>query len=171
MRRFRSLYGGGPLHAALMVGCFAFAGYLASLILHASNPWWIVVWFVGAIVAHDLVLLPLYSALDRVLWRRRATGKEPPVPWRNHVRVPVVISGTLLLITFPLVLRLSEPGYVRATGLHTSVYLGRWLLVTAAIFGASAFLYGARWARRATRERAVARRAAQAAAAAEAADH
>jgi hypothetical protein len=165
MRRFTSLYGESPLHAALMLGGFAFAGYLVSLILHAYQPWWIVAWFVGAIVAHDFVLLPLYSVLDRFLGRR-ATGQAPAVPWRNHVRVPFVISGTLFLVSFPLVLRLSEPGYVHATGLHTSVYLGRFLLVTACVFAASALVYVARRARFSARQRADVRRAARAAAAA-----
>ncbi len=49
----------------------------------------------------------------------------------NHVRVPAVISGLLLLITFPLVLRLSDRDYARASGLHESVYLLRWLLAVA----------------------------------------
>lgn len=170
MRRFTSLYGAGPLHAALMIGSFAFAGYLVSLILHATQPWWIMAWLVGAILAHDFVLLPLYSALDRVFLGRRSARKEPLVPWRNHVRVPFVISGTLFLVTFPLVLRLSEPGYVRATGLHTSIYLGRWFAVTASLFAASGLLYGARWTRRTTRERVDVRRASRAAAASESAE-
>jgi hypothetical protein len=145
MKRLTRLYGSGPLHAALMLGCFAFAGYLLSRILHASHPLWILVWLLAAIVAHDLVLFPLYAAVDRLVTSRRSSRqKAPVVSWRNHVRVPVVISGTLLLITFPLVLRLSEPGYVRATGLHTSLYLGRWLLVTACLFAGSGVLYGIR---------------------------
>jgi hypothetical protein len=174
MRRFTSLYGQGPLHAVLMLGCFAFAGYLVSIILNAYQPLWIVVWFVGAIVAHDFVLFPLYSILDRTFVGRRVGNKEPAIPWRNHVRVPFVISGTLLLVSFPLVLRLSEPGYVRATGLHTSVYLGRFLLIAGCIFGASALLYVARRARLSALQRAEVRRAdrearaARAAAAAEA---
>ena len=150
---FRRLYGAGPAHAVLMTAGFAFAGYLLTLILGASHPGWLLVWFVGAIVLHDLVFLPLYSALDRVLTssrRRESSSPQGPAPI-NHVRVPAVISGVLLLITFPLVLRLSDRAYATASGLHESVYLVRWLLVTAGLFAVSAVLYlvrRARWRRR-----------------------
>ncbi|HET6965590.1 MAG TPA: hypothetical protein VFH58_12515 [Acidimicrobiales bacterium] len=146
MRRLTRLYGAGPGHAVLMVGGFAFAGYLASRIVRASHPGWIAIWLAGAIVAHDLVLFPLYTLADRLYISRRGRrpGRPPGVPWRNHVRVPVVLAGLMLLITFPLVFRLSEPNYVVATGLHTSVYLGRWLAVSGAGFALSAVVYGAR---------------------------
>jgi hypothetical protein len=136
MRRFTSLYGAGPRHAVLMLGGFALAGYVASRILGASHPGWIVVWLIGAIVVHDFILFPLYAGLDR------ATTRRLPTVGRNYVRVPAVIAGMLLLVTFPLVLGLSETGYSRATGLHTSVYLGRWLAVTACLFAGSALVYG-----------------------------
>ena len=150
---FRQLYGAGPAHALLMTAGFVCAGYLLSLILRASHPGWLLVWFVGAIVLHDLVFLPLYSALDRVLTsgRRREVGSPQGPAWINHVRVPAVISGVLLLITFPLVLRLSDRAYATASGLHESVYLLRWLLITAGFFAVSAVLYvvrRARWRRR-----------------------
>ena len=107
---FRRLYGAGPAHAVLMTAGFAFAGYLLTLILGASHPGWLLLWFAGAIVLHDLVFLPLYSALDRALTsRRRGEFSAPQGPTSiNHVRVPAVISGVLLLITFPLVFRLSD---------------------------------------------------------------
>ncbi len=146
---FRRLYGAGPAHALLMTAAFAFAGYLLTRILGASHPGWLLLWLVGAIILHDLVFLPLYSALDRLLTRRRAgdvaVARGPT--WVNHVRVPAVISGVLLLVTFPLVLRLSDNDYARASGLHESVYLMRWLLVTAGLFALSAVLYVVRWAR------------------------
>ena len=146
---FHRLYGAGPAHALLMTAGFAFAGYLLTLILGASQPGWLLLWFVGAIVLHDLVFLPLYSALDRVIARRRradATAPRGPA-WVNHVRVPAVVSGVLLLVSFPLVLRLSDHAYATASGLHESVYLARWLLVTAGLFIVSALLYLVRWAR------------------------
>lgn len=151
MSRFRRLYGSGPIHALLMGGGFAFAGYLIALIFRSSEPLWILVWLAGAIVAHDLVLFPLYSALhaalDRINRRRRPGSRTATaVPLINHVRVPAMISGVLLLITFPLVLRLSEAKYAAATGLTTSVYLGRWIVITAVLFAGSAVLYaGRRW--------------------------
>ncbi len=151
---FRRLYGAGLAHALLMTAGFAFAGYLLTRILGSSHPGWLLLWFVGAIILHDLVFLPLYSALDRVLTsRRRGDVSAPQGPtWINHVRVPAVISGVLLLVTFPLVLRLSDHDYATASGLHESVYLARWLLVTAGLFAVSAVLYlvrRVRWRRRA----------------------
>ena len=138
-------YGSGPAHAALMVGSLAVAGYVGTRIVDVSQPEWIGIWLAGCIVGHDLVLYPLYTLADRlVASRRRPERPAPAVPWRNHVRAPVVISGLLLLITFPLVARLSERGYVSATGLHTSVYLGRWLAVSGATFTVSAAAYAAR---------------------------
>jgi len=149
---FRRLYGAGPAHAVLMTAGFGFAGYLLTRILGASHPGWILLWFVGAIVLHDLVFLPLYSALDRVLTSRREVSAPQGPTWVNHVRVPAVISGVLLLVTFPLVLRLSDHAYATASGLHESVYLMRWLLVTAGLFAISGVLYLVRrdrWRRRA----------------------
>ena len=143
MRLFRRLYRAGPAHALLMVGSFAFAGYVVDRIVHVYQPLWIAIWFGGAIVAHDLVLFPLYALADRVL-RLRAPRVRPGVPWVNHVRVPVVMSGILLLVSFPLVFRLSDRTYLAATGLHPTVYLVRWLLVSAGLFVASGVLYAVR---------------------------
>ena len=116
---FRRLYGAGPAHAVLMTASFAFAGYLLTLVLGASHPGWLFVWFVGAITLHDLVFVPLYSVLDRVLTARsrREVGPADGPTWINHVRVPAVIAGVLLLVTFPLVLRLSDRAYATASGL------------------------------------------------------
>jgi len=142
MTWFKRVYGAGPLHALLMTGCFAFSAYLVSRLLEVSDPGWIALWFAGAIVAHDLVLFPLYSALDRALSaRRRKPPRADAVPWVNHVRVPAVMCGILLLISFPLVFRLSNSSYVAATGLDTRVYLGRFLALSGGIFAFSGVLY------------------------------
>ncbi len=96
-------------------------------------------WFVGAALAHDLILLPLYSLADlsaRSVLRHRHQ-RTPAVPWITYLRVPALLSGLLLLVWFPLVLDLSEP-YPAATGLSEGVYLGRWLAITGVLFGASA---------------------------------
>jgi hypothetical protein len=146
VKRFTRLYGSNRLHALLLLGCFAFVGYVASRVLQVSHPGWIAIWLAGAIIAHDLVLFPAYTAIDRLLSdrHRRPPSSTTGVSWKNHVRVPAVICGILLLITFPLVLRLSNATYVEATGLNTSVYLGRWLLVSVCVFGASGLVYGLR---------------------------
>ncbi|KJS62260.1 hypothetical protein [Streptomyces rubellomurinus] len=131
-------YGAGPLHLLALLASLALTGFAVQRLL-AERPLAVAVWFVGAAVAHDLLLLPLYSLADlsarSVLRRRR--GPAPAVPWINHLRVPALLSGLLLLVWFPLVLDLSVP-YPGATGLSEGVYLGRWLAVTGALFGASA---------------------------------
>ncbi len=143
MTRFTRLYGSSPAHALGMLASFAFVAYIASRVIEVSHPGWIALWVIGAVLAHDMVLFPLYSALDRLVsgLRRRPTSKSPALRWQNHLRVPAVLSGVLLLVSFPLVFRLSDHAYAAATGLHTSVYLGRWLLVSACIFAASGLVY------------------------------
>ena len=81
---------------------------------------------------------------------RSASRTEPgavgiaPVPWINHVRVPVVISALLLVMFFPLIFRLSNPYYQDATGFNESVYLFNWLAVSGALFIGSAVAYAIR---------------------------
>ena len=64
MNRFSRWYGAGPLHLLTMLGCLALAGYAAAELL-PSNAVGILVWLVGAVVAHDLILFPLYTLADR----------------------------------------------------------------------------------------------------------
>ncbi|MEU4582249.1 hypothetical protein AB0F92_09185 [Kitasatospora aureofaciens] len=59
------------------------------------------------------------------------------MPWINYLRVPIFLSGVLLLVWFPLILDLSIP-YAGAARLPEDVYLGRWLAITAVLFAASA---------------------------------
>lgn len=125
MRRW---YGEGPLHLVLMAASFALAGY-AGVRLLAGDTWGVIVWFAGAALVHDLVLVPLYAGADR-LWCR-AAGRRPELV--NFVRVPVFLSGLLLLVWFPLITRQTER-YEGASGLSPDVFLGNWLLITAALF-------------------------------------
>ncbi|GGY86882.1 hypothetical protein GCM10010300_34010 [Streptomyces olivaceoviridis] len=153
MARFARWYGSGPLHLLVLIASFALTGY-AMVRLFAVQPWEVAIWFVGAAILHDLILLPLYSLADlsalSVLRHRAPAG--PTVPWINYLRVPAFLSGLLLLVWFPLVLRLAVP-YPGDTGLSDNVYLGRWLAITAVLFAASAaaFAVRLRGARRAGR--------------------
>lgn len=128
-----------PLLALL--ASFAVAGY-AGVRLLAGNPVGIGTWFVGSAVVHDLVLFPLYAGVDAALVtlvrRRPALATVAGVPWLNYLRVPVVISGLLLLVWSPLILRLSTDTYLSASGLSPQPYLARWLAVTAVLFAISA---------------------------------
>ncbi|GHF82760.1 hypothetical protein [Streptomyces thermodiastaticus] len=144
MGRFVRWYGSGPLHLLVLIASFALTGY-AMVRLFALRPLGVVIWFVGAAVVHDLILLPLYSLADRsaqAVLRHRAT-RMPHPPWINHLRVPAFLSGVLLLVWFPLVFALSRP-YPGATGLSIDVYLGRWLAITAVLFLASAVAFAVR---------------------------
>jgi hypothetical protein len=100
----------------------------------------ILVWLALSAVVHDLVLLPLYGLLDR--FGRRAAG-----PAVNYVRAPALVSGLLLLVFFPVISGKGEPSFTRASGLSYDGYLGRWLLITAALFALSLAAYLVRGSR------------------------
>jgi len=152
MARFSKLYGAGPLHLLSALASFAVAGYAALRIRDLGAPGSVAVWFVGAIIVHDLVLLPLYSLVERVAARvTRATARParagaPPPPGAlalNHLRVPAMIAALLFVLFFPSILGRNE-GYAGASGLDTDVYLGRWLALTGALFVLSGLLYAVR---------------------------
>ncbi|MFF7601467.1 hypothetical protein [Streptomyces mirabilis] len=144
MARIVRWYGSGPLHLLVLIASFALTGY-AMVRLFAVRPWEVAIWFVGAAILHDLILLPLYSLADlsalSVLRHRAPDG--PTVPWINYLRVPAFLSGLLLLVWFPLVFRLAVP-YPGDTGLSDSVYLGRWLAITGVLFAGSAVAFAMR---------------------------
>jgi len=159
--RARKAYGAHPLHLLTLMASFALVGYAISLLgvgsLWNDRVWWqsIIVWFLGAIVLHDLVLFPFYALADRSLgagWRAvtgRASRATPNVPARNYVRLPVMASGLLLLLFFPGIIRQGSVTYRNATGLTQEPYLARWLALTGVFFGVSAVAYGARtWSMR-----------------------
>jgi hypothetical protein len=142
--RTRRLYGAHPVQLALLVACFAVAGYVLHLVgLHALwNPdtWWksIAVWFVGAAVAHDLVLFPVFAGADRVVSslsaRLARRGRSTPtVPVVNYLRVPLLACGLVTLMFLPGIIRQGSAAYTRANGQTQEPFLGRWLLLCAAI--------------------------------------
>ncbi len=127
-----------PLLALL--ASFAVAGY-AGVRLLAGDPVGVGAWFVGSAVVHDLVLFPLYAGADAalvmLLRRRPALATVAGVPWLNYLRVPAVISGLLLLVWSPLILRVPTV-YSEASGLSAQPFLPRWLTVTVVLFAISA---------------------------------
>lgn len=145
-------YGAGPLHLLCLPAGLAFAGYLVWTVLPAPDSTRILIWVAGAAVAHDLLLWPLYTVADRAATTLHAGARRRwPVPWINHVRVPAFLSAVTLAVSFPLVLRRSEPAYHAATGLTEHPYLARWLLLTGSTFVASALIYAIRLLRTARR--------------------
>jgi hypothetical protein len=73
-----------------------------------------------------------------------ATAGVAGPPLINYVRIPVAFSLLLLMVFFPLILRLSQPQYHRASGLSTQPYLWRWLAITGVMFAISAVTYALR---------------------------
>lgn len=151
MTWFRARYGSNPLHLLSILACFALAAYAALQASKGPLPLRMLVWFVAALLAHDLVLFPVYALADRLLVRFRRQPAGVPDGSVNWVRVPALLSGILLLISLPLVLRQGEGSYRAASGLGESPYLGRWLVLTAVLFAGSGLLLVLRslWRRRA----------------------
>lgn len=148
MTAFRRFYGASPLHLAAVIASTAVAAYaLVQALDVVADPQRLVRWLLGAIVAHDLVLYPLV-ALVGVL----ATAAIAPSAHRsrlrvaalNHVRVPALFSGLLLLVWFPLIASKAPRTFMRSTGLDVDVYLGRWLVTTAILFAGSALVFALR---------------------------
>ena len=153
-RRFRYEYGSGPLHLVAVVASFALASYALLQILDQPRAIDFVLWFGAAVVAHDLVLLPVYSLMALIAYRGLDVASAEPVRVAalNHVRLPALLSGLTLLVWFPLILGLSER-YERATALSIEPYLGRWLLLTGAAFALSAVVFAVRVRRLRARRR------------------
>ncbi|WP_327191509.1 hypothetical protein [Streptomyces xinghaiensis] len=153
MRRLPPLRAGEPLwYPPLLLCSFALTAYAGTRLLGGGDPLGVVLWVVGAALLHDLVLLPLYTAADRAVGAlpppRRRSGADdaapdaarPRAPYRpgiNHLRIPALLSGLLLLVWWPLV---SGPParFERSTGLSADGFTERWLLMTAALFAVSA---------------------------------
>ena len=144
MRRITRWYGASPLHLLALLACFALAGY-AAFELVPSRPVGIAVWFVGAVVGHDIVLMPLYSIADRSVFEaiRHSRPNLPTVPWINYLRVPLGLSALLFLVWSPLILRLTTH-YQLSTTLSPDPYVWHWLAVTGALFLLSAIAYAFR---------------------------
>jgi hypothetical protein len=144
VRRLLRWYGANPLHLLALLGCFALAGYAAARLV-PPNPLGVAIWFVGAVVGHDLVLMPLYALADwsaAAVIRHRAV-RFPDIPWINYLRVPAAMSGLLFLVWFPLILRL-RTRYQASTTLSPDPFLWHWLGVTGALFLLSAVAFAVR---------------------------
>jgi hypothetical protein len=146
---FHDVYGSYPLHLLTMAAGFALLGYIVATIkpmtLWNPHSWWqsIAVWFAAAVIAHDLLLFPIYALADRILWAR--AGRRPvrhlPVSVRNYLRIPALGSGLTLLVFLPGIIRQGASTYLAATGQTQQPFLGRWLLLSAAMFLTSAIVY------------------------------
>ncbi|WP_307805541.1 hypothetical protein [Streptomyces spirodelae] len=126
--RLRRLVG-SPLQIVLLLASFVLTGYAGARLL--ADDWFgVAVWFVGAALLHDLVLLPLYSLADRL---PRLTGR-----YVNHLRIPALLSLLLLLVYLPLITGPADR-YAKLTGRPegNNGYALHWLWVTVALFALS----------------------------------
>ena len=140
MGRVAQTYGAHPLHLVSLLLSFAVAGY-AALQLFATNLVGVAVWFLGAAILHDLLVLPGYLLVDRLVrGGPRPAQPNRARPWANHVRIPLALSALLLLVFLPSILRLSD-GFEATTTLSPDGYAWRWLVVSAALFTLSGVAY------------------------------
>jgi len=157
MSRFRFEYGAGPFHLLVALASLAVAGWGVAQIFGAiANTTGLLLWLFGSIVVHDLLALPLYSALGALAAGGLARGMPPSrlrIAALNHLRVPVLLAGLMLLVWFPLVLERSPGGFESANGLSTDPYLERWLGLTAVLLVGSAVLFALRARRLRGRDR------------------
>jgi hypothetical protein len=165
LKRFRGLYGAGPLHLLALLASFAIAA--AAVIGWFERPRVVVnvlEWFVAAIVIHDLVLLPLYSLLDRIacggLGKRGVRAQHAAAPElvnpTPYLRIPAILSGLLLAAFFPVIFGLGHQTELSASGIAESGYLARWLLATGVLFAVSGVVYAVAVARARARTESIA---------------
>ncbi len=141
-RRRPRLYGASAWHLLALLGCFALTGYAVSRLWDNPALLRITLWFVGAAVVWDLVAGPVIALLDRMLLPLRSRPRR--VGLLNHVRVPALLSGLLLVVWAPVILQRSEQTFRVKAGLGQDPYLGRWLVITAVLFTVSAVAYAIR---------------------------
>ncbi|MGI8624915.1 MAG: hypothetical protein ACR2NB_15865 [Solirubrobacteraceae bacterium] len=130
----RRLYGSSPLHLIGNLLAFALAGYAIAQILGIRSSGNAIVWLVGAILLHDVVLWPIYSGAD-TLGQRLLGGAV------NYVRVPLGLSLMLALAFAATLSNKGENVYHRVSGLSWDGYVLRWLVVSAALFVVSGVVY------------------------------
>jgi hypothetical protein len=145
--RFRYEYGAQPLHLLAMATSLLLSGYGLLRLNDLSDTGRIFIWIVAAALLHDLVAVPIYSVLLRIAHgtaSRAITTRAMALHALNHVRVPAGLSLLLLLVYSPLILRIAPDEYMATTGLEVNTYLGRWLLISAAMFLISGVAYAVR---------------------------
>ncbi|SCL32900.1 hypothetical protein GA0070624_4596 [Micromonospora rhizosphaerae] len=146
--RFRAGYGAGPWHLILTLVCLTVTGWVVLRLAGETGAERMLAWFVGAAVAHDLFLFPIYATADAALRRLlRVNGHAAPaarVSAVNHIRVPALAAGLLLLVYLPGILGQGRATYLAATSQDRQAQLTRWLAITGIMFLASAVWYAIR---------------------------
>lgn len=153
LRHFGRRYGASPLHLVAHLIVFAIALFAIDRMASGGGLAEVIALYVGFVIAHDLVFLPAYSGMDRLV--RAALAKlpaRPPgsVPAINHVRAPALISGLLLMVYLPFISGKADASYFALSGHHIQGYLRNWLLISAGLFLGSGLIYAVRVRRAAT---------------------
>ena len=128
-------YGASPLHLLAHLALLPLAAWALLRVLDLNTAPRVLLWLAGAIVAHDLVLLPFYSLLDR------AAARAAPGPGVNYVRVPAGLAALLGLVFLGEISGRSDPALARASGQALEGSLARWLIASAVLFALAAALY------------------------------
>jgi hypothetical protein len=141
--RFRERYGAGIIHLVGFAVCLAVSALAVRRWFDVpSDAGKIVIWFIAALLGHDLVLLPLYSLLDKPVAR---LGR-----YAAYVRVPALLSALMLAAFWPEILRRDPGDFQDLTGIGPHPYLARWLIATGVLFALSAIVAVLTAARRAS---------------------
>jgi hypothetical protein len=143
----RRLYGAGPGHLIAHLLAFALAGWAIMEIAGIGGSFRVLLWFVGAVIVHDALILPLYSGADRGAQGVAAVldqGGSTRVPLINHLRVPFVLSAVTLLTFAPLILGRGDAALERVSGIDPSGYGLRWIVLTVLLFAGSGLIYAVR---------------------------
>lgn len=141
----RRLYGASPWHLLAVLAGLLLSAYVVSRLTDNPSLLRIAVWFVGAAIVWDLVAGPLIALVDRLLLPLRSRPRR--VSLLNHVRVPALLSGLLLVVWAPLIFQRSEQVFRLKAGLSQNPYLDRWLVITTVFVALSALVYAVRLAR------------------------
>ena len=98
----------------------------------------IATWLLLAAILHDMIVLPLYSGLDR--------GARAALPGAavNYVRIPAGLSLLMLVVFWGTIAGKGAGAYHAVSGRSFEGYGLRWLVVSAALFAVSGVLYLAR---------------------------
>jgi hypothetical protein len=147
---WRRFYGANPLHLLAVLGSFLLVAYVVSFVVADASAWLLLGWFVGAVIANDVVLFPPYALADRSLhagrWlHRRATrDRLPRVRATNYLRVPALLSGMLAVVALPTITARGDEALRFTSGRSELGYLQHWLGIAALLFLVSAALYSIR---------------------------
>jgi hypothetical protein len=128
-------YGASPVHFAVHALALALAGWAVLQLAGVRRADDVLAWFLGALLLHDLVVLPCYSLLDR------AAARVTRGPAINHVRVPAALSALLLAVWSPTIFGWNDATFARVAGFTREGVPAGWLWLTTGLFAVSGALW------------------------------